>query len=81
MKCIMSTMTIIIIMVICISHVICFWPLCNGETVDADFLALDLTQVGAQGKFSSLCVSSFRLLCITHSALKEADAAFNLLTE
>ena len=49
--------------------------------MDADFLALDLTQVGAQGKFSSLYVSSFRLLCITHSALKEADAAFNLLTE
>lgn len=60
--------------------VICFLPFCNGETMDADFLTLDLTQVGAQGKFS-LYVSSFRLLCITHSALKEADAAFNLLTE
>lgn len=60
---------------------ICFLPLCNGERMDANFLALGLTQVGAQGEFSSLCMSSFRLLCITHSALKEADAAFNLLTE
>ena len=60
---------------------ICFLPLCNGERMDANFLALGLTQVGAQGEFSSLFMSSFRLLCITHSALKEADAAFNLLTE
>ena len=60
---------------------ICFLPLCNGERMDANFLALDLTRVGAQGKFSSLYVSSFRILCITQSALKEADAVFNLLTE
>lgn len=58
----------------------CFWPLKSNEIVDANLLALDVTQVGAQGKFSSLYVSSSRILCIAHSASKEA-AAVNLLTE
>lgn len=58
-----------------------FWPLKSNEIVDANLLALDVTQVGAQGEFSSLYVSSSRILCIAHSASKEAAAGLNLLTE
>ena len=54
-----------------------FWPLKSNEIVDANLLALDLTQVGALLPG----VSSSRILCIAHSASKEADAGFNLLTE